>query len=36
MSVHVHPVPEWADSASMDAEGYARAYDAVELDEGGG
>ncbi|MDK8187916.1 MULTISPECIES: acetate--CoA ligase [Sphingomonas] len=35
MSVHVHPVPEWADSASMDAEGYARAYDAARTDADG-
>jgi acetyl-CoA synthetase len=35
MSAHVHPVPEWADSASMDAQGYARAYDAARTDPDG-
>ncbi|PUE89295.1 AMP-binding protein, partial [Xanthomonas hortorum] len=35
MTAHVHPVPDWADSASMDAEGYARAYDAAKRDPDG-
>ena len=35
MSAHVHPVPQWADSASMDAQGYARAYDAAKSDPDG-
>jgi acetyl-CoA synthetase len=35
MSAHVHPVPEWADSASMDAQGYARAYEAARSDPDG-
>ena len=35
MSAHVHPVPEWADSASMDAERYARAYEAAKTDPDG-
>ncbi|MDZ7281142.1 acetate--CoA ligase [Sphingomonas sanguinis] len=35
MSAHVHPVPEWADSASMDAKGYARAYEAAKTDPDG-
>ncbi|MDY0959597.1 acetate--CoA ligase [Sphingomonas sp. CFBP8993] len=35
MSAHVHPVPEWADSASMDAQGYARAYEAAKADPDG-
>ena len=35
MSAHVHPVPDWADSASMDAEGYARAYAAAKSDPDG-
>jgi len=35
MSAHVHPVPEWADSASMDAQGYASAYDAARTDPDG-
>ena len=35
MSAHVHPVPDWADSASMDAEGYARAYAAAKRDPDG-
>lgn len=35
MSAHVHPVPDWADSASMDAQGYARAYAAAKSDPDG-
>ncbi len=35
MSAHVHPVPEWADSASMNAERYAQAYDAAKTDPDG-
>jgi len=35
MSAHVHPVPEWADSASMDAERYAQAYEAAKTDPDG-
>ena len=35
MSAHVHPVPQWAESASMDAQGYARAYDAAKSDPDG-
>ena len=35
MSAHVHPVPDWADTASMDAQGYARAYAAAKSDPDG-
>jgi len=35
MSGHLHPVPDWADSASMTADGYAQAYDAARTDPDG-
>ncbi|MCT8002954.1 acetate--CoA ligase [Sphingomonas sanguinis] len=35
MSAQLHPVPDWAASASMDADGYARAYDAARTDSDG-
>ncbi|WP_230483534.1 acetate--CoA ligase [Sphingomonas sp. Leaf21] len=35
MSATLHPVPDWADSASMTADGYARAYDAARTDPDG-
>ncbi|WP_454278408.1 acetate--CoA ligase [Sphingomonas sp. Marseille-Q8236] len=35
MSAQLHPVPDWAASASMDADGYARAYDAARTDPDG-
>ncbi|MEK9212928.1 acetate--CoA ligase [Sphingomonas sp. 2378] len=35
MSAHLHPVPDWADSASMTADGYAQAYDAARTDPDG-
>ena len=35
MTAHLHPVPEWADSASMDADAYRAAYDAARRDPDG-
>ncbi|MDQ1157427.1 acetyl-CoA synthetase [Sphingomonas sp. SORGH_AS 950] len=35
MTAHLHPVPEWADRASMDADAYRAAYDAARRDPDG-
>ncbi|WP_343526018.1 acetate--CoA ligase [Sphingomonas sp.] len=35
MNAHIHPVPDWADSASMDGAAYARAYEAARTDPDG-